>query len=86
MCVTTARQNEFVRDHVGNPYRPVPLTATKSDACTRFAEIVVRATTTRLNEFARDLVGNPCLPVPLIATNKDARTRFAEIVSQEKKK
>ena len=44
MCATTAGQNEFARDVVGNPCRPVPLIATNSDACTRFAEIVSRRT------------------------------------------
>ena len=81
MCATTARQNEFARDVVGNPYRPVPLIATKKGACTRFAEIVSRTTTPGQNEFARDVVGNPCRPLPLLATKSDACTRFAKNVS-----
>ena len=40
MCATTAGQNEFARDVVEDPCRPVPLIATNKDACTRFAEIV----------------------------------------------
>ena len=40
MCATTAGQNEFARDVVEDPCRPVPLLVTNSDACTRFAEIV----------------------------------------------
>ena len=43
MCATTAGQNEFARDVVGNPCRPVLLLATNSDACTKFAEIVRQA-------------------------------------------
>ena len=42
MFATTARQNKFARDVVGKPCRSVPLIATKTDTCTKFADNVVQ--------------------------------------------
>ena len=41
MCAKTVEQNEFARDVVANPCRSVPLIATKTDTCTKFADNVV---------------------------------------------
>ena len=41
-CAVTAGQNEFARDLVGKPCRPVPLIATNTDTCTRCAANVAQ--------------------------------------------
>ena len=80
MCATTAGQNEFARDVVEDPCRPVPLLRTNRGACTRFAENVSQLLSLSTGESVR--TSEPPVSQLLgLSTGESERTRSGDLES-----
>ena len=80
MCATTAGHDEFARDVVEDPCRPVPFLRTNGDACTRFAENVSQLLSLSTGEAVR--TSEPPVSQLLgLSTGESERTRSGDLES-----